>query len=227
MNKYTVFASAFLAAASMNSFASPALYTFNAPIFASEVNNDSTDIFDATATIAGTFWYDADTPATAINQTSVDLGTTGPYSFYNGSIQNLSAVVAGQGFSATTGGTYIGDASGFSGLDAVFNRAGQNGSDIVGTGFSGFTLGNYHLIGFDLYSYSLATTFASQALPSPLSNGDVVTAVNLVFADGDNNQRLVQFGIADIQLAEVPLPAGAWLFGSAALVLFGRSRKRA
>ncbi len=232
MNRIAAFTALFAATLSSASFASPALYTFSAPIYASEVNLDGSSIaagdylFGDEAAISGTFLYDAETGATSTDQPPLGLGPTGLVSFYNHSIQAISATVGGYSFGASSGGVLIGDANDDATLDSMFIRAGLFDNSAVGSGFSGFTLGNYTLVSFDLYTFSTAAAASSQALPAVLGNGEFVTAVSLIFADDSDNQRLVQFGLGNIELAEVPVPASAWLFGSAALVLFGRKRQR-
>lgn len=233
MNRFAVLTASLLAVTSLPSFASPQLYSFSAPIYASEVNLDGSDIadddllFNAVTSISGTFYYDAAAAATATNQSPTDSGPTGLYSAYEGSIQNLTATVGGYSFSAATASTLVGDSNDDSTLDTVFVRAGAFDTGNVGSGFSTFTIDGYQLVSFELYTFSPASTLGSQALPAILSNGEIVTAVSLVFADENNQQRLVQFGLGNIELTEVPLPASAWLFGSAALILVGRKRTRA
>lgn len=233
MNRFAVITASLLAATtSMHSFASSALYTFSAPLYASEVNVDGSSIasgdylFHTGDSISGTFAYDSSTAATAVDQSPVGLGPTGSYSLYQNSIQNIAASVASHNFSADTGATLVGDGSG-STLDTVFIRAGQFSNGSMGSGFSGFTVGAYKLVSFDLYTFSSPSAFNSQALPATLTNGEMVTAVSLVLEDNNNHQRLVQFAAGNIALAEVPLPASAWLFSSAALILLGRKRNSA
>lgn len=237
MNKLAVLASSLLiTVSSISAHATPTQYEFNVPVYAGETNLDGSSIasgdylFAAGTTISGTFSFDSALLPTASNlPPNGEFGPTGPYSIYQGAVQNLSGAVGGHTFSAASGDTVVADSNPVADhtVDGVFNRAGKFNGGNIGTGFSGFTLGAYTLVSFDLYTIGSQTYLSSQALPSPLTNGEFVTGANLIFEDESHNQRMVEFGFGNIALTEVPLPATAWLFGSSALVLLGRSRKRA
>jgi hypothetical protein len=186
-------------------------------------------LFTAATPIVFTFTYDRDTAVTVSNvPTTGALVPYGRMSSYADSLSNISGTVGGYSFSATAGDTTVANSNpGDATLsDGIFNMIGTFAGGPVGSGFSGFTIGDFALISAAQYSIGSSGYLPDQSLPN-LSNGQFNTGVNLVFADSGNNQRIVQFWNGNIApVSSVPLPAAAWLFGGALLGLAGVGRRR-
>lgn len=180
-------------------------------------------LFANGTSIGLTFSYDA---SGAANGSSYFYAPYGSFTLYN-SAANFVGSVAGHQFGATTGATgTLNDASPVPGyvFDGVVNVAGNvdNAGTSYGSGFQGFTIGGYTLVGFNFYTLSGSNYLSSLALPGQLSNGGE-TAIVLTFVDGNNVARNAVF---TANIAAVPVPAAAWLFASGLLGLATTRRAR-
>jgi len=231
--RHLLLAAAVLSATSFVN-ATPVKYEFVGTHFA-EVN--ATDLslvsdylFTDGTVVNASFFYDSNTPALLSNQVdSGDLQPFGLLSIYANSTSNISGSIDGYSFSADTGTTIVGNSNvgDATFLDGVFNIAGTINGDVVGTGFSGFELNGYTLTSSNIFSVGFNDYLADQSLPATLTNGPLNTGLNLIFADANHNERIVQFFGGDIKpVASVPEPSPLWLLMAGMLGLFGFSRYR-
>lgn len=207
--------------------ASPMQYQFTAT-YSQELNADSTPapthLFAAGTSITTTFAFDSSTPVTQTNLTSIGFQQFGLYSYYSGSLSNISGAVAGYSFSANSGSTVVansnpGDPTFF---DGVFNQIGETGS-----GFSGFSIDNFNLIGVVAYSVGVNNYLPNQSLPATLTNGPVNTGVNLIFENVEHARHTVTFwGGAVTQVASVPEPSSVALLGAGLIGMLTFNRRR-
>lgn len=202
-------------------------YQFTAT-YSQDLNADSTPasshLFTAGTSITTTFAFDSDTPATLTNLSSSGLQQFGLYSYYSGSLSNISGEVAGYSFSANTGSTVVANSNPGDPtfLDGVFNQIGETGS-----GFSGFSIDNFNLIGVVAYSVGINNYLPNQLLPATLTNGPVNTGVNLMFENTEHTKRTVTFwGGAVTQVASVPEPSSVTLLCAGLLGTFMFNRRR-
>lgn len=235
MNKFAlfIFSCAFITTSSVH--ATPIRYEFigthSAELNAADLSIASDYLFADGTAINASFYYDSATPALLTNQLdSGDLQPFGLLSIYGNSISNLSGSVDGYTLSAATGTTIVGnsDVGDPTFLDGVFNLAGTiNGSD-VGTGFNGFELNGYTLTSSNIFSIGFNDYLSNQSLPGELTSGPINTGLNLIFADANHNERIVQFFGASISpVASVPEPASLSLItaGIAGLLIYKRRRQ--
>jgi hypothetical protein len=151
------------------------------------------------------FFYDNNTPATLTNVADGgDLQPFGLLSIYGGSTSNFVGNVDGQGFSAATGTTIVGNsnAGDTTFLDGVFNVAGNLNGNEVGTGFAGFDINGYSLKSLNIFYAGFMDLLSDQSLPPELSSP--TPGLYLIFADANNNERIVNF--AGSVLQKVPTP---------------------
>lgn len=208
--------------------AMPVQYQFVAT-HTKELNADLTpalsNLFADGTVITTTFSFDSTTPASLINHpASSDFQSFGAYSYYSGSIGNFAGEVGGYGFSAASGGTVVantnpGDPTIF---DGVFNQTGGTGS-----GFSGFTIDDFSLIGVIAYSVGLNNYLSDQSLPTSLTAGPINNGVNLVFENAEHTKRTVAFWGASIsQVASVTEPSSFALLGAGLIGMLTFNRRR-
>jgi hypothetical protein len=211
--------------------ATPLQYAF----YASEISewdgngytvNAADRLFATPVTISGAFSYAADAPPLFVDApASGDLAGFGSFSYYYGSLSNLSGNVGSYLFSAASGSTLVADSNASNGVnDGVFNLFGTINGIVEGTGFSGFSIGGFNLLSVNVYNIGGVNYLGSQSLPTHLSRGSI-SAIDLVFEDDNHVQRKVRFW-GDFSPVPVPVPAAAWLFGSGLIGLAGVTGRR-
>jgi hypothetical protein len=179
--------------------------------------------------VSVSFSYDAATPATSTNNVGVsDLSSYGHNSYYTGSLTGISGSVLGYSFSSGHGDTVVADSS-FSdptSSDGIFHQTGRfaNSGSPAFSSLSGFSIGDFTLIGVAAYIVGPKTLFPDQSLPTTLSGaGAANTGVNLLFVNSTGAYRTAQFWNGTI--APVPLPA-AFLFFASGLAGLGANAFR-
>lgn len=199
-----------------------------------DANYDPVDpgdyLFADGSAVFGSFFYDNSVTASGSNiHDSGDLAPFGLLSIYDGAVTGIAASVNGHGFSALSSMTMVGnsDPGDTTFLDGVFHMAGELDAEgyYAGSGFQGFTIGDFTLVGMNLYSIGSPYYLSGQALPNTLTDPAVLgSGLNLIFFDSQHNMRIAQF---EGSIAPVPLPATELLFGSGLGMLWLRSRRRA
>ncbi|HSB96966.1 MAG TPA: hypothetical protein VLC91_10990 [Spongiibacteraceae bacterium] len=182
---------------------------------------------------SGTFFYDNAVAASVINyHDSGELSNFGLMSFYEGAVSNFSGTTAGHQFYAANTQTSVRNSAtnpnDGNQMDGIYNIAGDvnNTGAPVGSGFQGFSIGDYSLIALSLFNVSGNSYLADQSLPNTLPSGTTGTnGLALVFADSNNTLRTVLF--LGTNIAEVPIPSTGLLLGSGLLGLIASARRRA
>lgn len=220
----TIGALAAIASATAN--ATPIQYAFYANLILEQNAYNLPALLAPGTAISGHFSFEPDAAAVLTNAADPGaLSDYGLYSIYFGAIQQLSGHVGSHAFSATSGSTLVAnsDIGGSTAHDGVFNIAGNLNGDEVGTGFTGFSIDGFTLKSFNLFSVGGQHYLSSQALPGELTQGDINTGINLIFQDAQQRERTLMFWTAEI--TPVPVPAAAWLFGTAIAGLAAAGRK--
>jgi hypothetical protein len=231
MKKFRILVSLALLMGSAAAHAAISQYQFTGFLYV-ETTADFTPVppadylFSSAATISGTLNYNTDATTILSNVTPTgDLSVFGPYSLYAGTIGNLTGVAGGHAFSADSGSSIVANSNpGDTTYDGVLNLAGTFDGNVVGAGFSGFSMGDFNLVSFNLWSTSSSGILSSQSLPGTLANGNIATGIYLIFENSVHEQRIVGF-ITDI--TPVPLPSTIWFMGSALVGLASIRNKKA
>ena len=220
--KKIIFAAAFSLATTVT-HALPVQYEF-AGAHLGEYNADfsgaSDYLFTDGTAVNINFFYDNSAPATMTDVAdSGDLQPFGLLSIYGGSTSNFVGNVDGQAFGAATGSTIVGNSNSGDAtfLDGVFNVAGNlNGND-VGTGFFGFEVNGYSLKSLNIFYAGFMDMLSDQSLPAELSNP--APGLYLIFADANNNERVVNFAGSSLTKipAQVPEPSSSVLLAGGLL----------
>jgi hypothetical protein len=180
-----------------------------------------------------TFFYDSSAPATATNFAPNTVGTGSNFGYmskYDAAVQQFSGTIAGHQFSAAAGRGLVSDATpSQSGMrDGVFFGAGTpdlNFPAIAGSNFQGFQTGQFTLVGLNLWRVGQNSYLSNQSLPNSLTGPGANSGLYLTFVNASQQQIWAQFG-GSFTVTPVPVPAAAWLFGSALAGLAGaRLRK--
>ena len=190
-----------------------------------EFNGDGTSINSSELLMAAdtsasiTFFYDSTTPATSTDNPDTGLG---PYSYYTGSVSNLSGTVLGHSFFSSTGDTTVfavPDTFAFSGM--VINSVGTTTSadspshdKFIGS----FSIGDFSLVGADVFAINVSS---GQSMPDSLAGP--IGQIQLDFRDSNGELRLVGFlG----QITTVPLPNTLLFFASGLIGLVATNRRK-
>ena len=180
--------------------ATPVLYEFSASVFGEQdvltgdPIADVDQLFADGTAVGGSFLYDAATAALATNVVIPNLLDFGLFSVYPGSVTGFSADIGGNGFSAAVASTIVGNSNPGDATfaDGYFILAGDFPSGPVGSGFSGFSIGDFTLIGLTFFGVGGNDFLSDQSLLDPLVPGSLNTGINLVFEDSAGTQRRVQ-----------------------------------
>lgn len=208
--------------------AAPLQYAFSGKLVFEQDAYNLPDLMSPGTGIFGHFSFEPDTAAVLTNAADPGaLSDYGLYSVYFGAIQQLSGQVGGHAFSAASGSSLVAnsDVGGATAYDGVFNIAGNLNGDEVGTGFIGFSIDGFTLKSFNLFSVGGQHYLSSQALPGELSQGEINTGINLIFEDAQQRERTLIFRV--VEITPVPVPAAAWLFGTAIAGLAAAGRRKA
>ncbi len=168
-------------------------------------------------TVSATFFYDPNTPLTSTD--NVDLtgyGDLANYSYYTGSITQLTGSVLNHAFSADSADTLVQNClptrcATEQGL--VFNLAGNvaKPESAAYSSLQGFTIDDFSLVGMQI-AILYPSTFIDQSLPASLTHPHpLISLLELRFENSLGETRNTSFGG---QITPVPLPGSFVLFAS-------------
>ncbi|MFZ5526047.1 MAG: PEP-CTERM sorting domain-containing protein [Pseudomonadota bacterium] len=231
---------------SVSAMAAPVVYNYSTSTFVSSPDATLRALLGTSASVSGSFVYDAATPFTTYSQ---NIGYAAGGALYSGAISQLTGTVnssvSGLTFTDGSGTISQGNEAAPPGLDwftmnaDATPRPGQNTTPAeYARDLAGFTVGAYTLHNVRLYwiegSFGATDFIASDALlPTPPSFNGVLALDFVLTADPTNiantpyNSRTVYFTGLTVMAAPVPEPGttGLALAGMAGVALALRRRK--
>jgi hypothetical protein len=216
----------FVAMSFTGSFAYASLITYK--ITGEVVNGSGSALSLSDGTVlTGSFTYNNSLSPSVSNLDggiiSPNLANYGLFSIYFGAIENFSASIDGNSFSASSVGVLVGDGNGdpFSGF---FGNAG-----VAAPGWSGFSIGDYDLALFSLFTAGTSSMLADQSLPGEWFHyseliGGLNSGINMVFTNSNTGGQEF-LNVWNLSLQKVPAPSTVSLFLLGFLCLAWRWRK--